>query len=142
MSDLSLFLKKNKTEKEHVFYPATKSLRDAEGKPLLWELRPLTTKESEALRTKHTKVSVAPGKSGKVNQSVDDRFVPALVCAAVVHPDLNDAELQDSYGVMSPEDLILEMIDSPGEWDALAAKVMKLSGMGESLDDEVEEAKN
>jgi len=142
MSDLSLFLKKNKTEKEHVFYPATKSLRDAEGKPLLWELRPLTTGDAEKLRQKHTIEQAIPGKRGVYKQTLDDRYIPALVCEAVVYPDLNDAELQDSYGVMSPEDLLMQMIDEPGEYYAMVEYVQQISGIGGSLDDEVEEAKN
>ena len=45
MSNLSLFLKKNKIQKENTTYPATKSLLDENGNPLLWEIKPLTTRK-------------------------------------------------------------------------------------------------
>ena len=50
MSELSLFLKGNKRQRENVKYAATKSLCDENGKPLEWTLRPLTTKETEDIR--------------------------------------------------------------------------------------------
>lgn len=31
-----------------------------------------------------------------------------MICASVVEPNLNDKDLQNSYGVMTPEDLIRE----------------------------------
>ena len=47
MSNLSLFLKKNKVQKENTFYAATKSLCDEKGNPLKWELKAITTKEND-----------------------------------------------------------------------------------------------
>ena len=49
MSDLSRFLKKNKKLKENVQYAVTKSLTEEKGQPLLWEIRPLTSKETNRL---------------------------------------------------------------------------------------------
>ena len=45
-----------------------------------------------------------------------------MVAASVVYPDLDNAELQDSYGVKRPEELLLEMVDDPGE--SFSAEVM------------------
>ena len=50
MGDLSRFLKKNKKTKDNLKIAATASFLDENGKPLLWEIRPLTTKEDNALR--------------------------------------------------------------------------------------------
>ncbi len=46
MGDLSRFLKKNKKTKENLKIAATTTLTDENGKPLLWEVRPLTTKRT------------------------------------------------------------------------------------------------
>ncbi|MBQ6164834.1 MAG: hypothetical protein IJK23_10215 [Clostridia bacterium] len=142
MSDLSLFLRKNKIGKGHVFYPATKSLCGEDGKPLLWELRPLTTGDAERLRSEHTVAQPIPGRRGAYTQKMDDHYIPALVCAAVVFPDLNDAALQDSYGVVTAEELLVQMLDEPGEYYAFVDYVQKISGFNVPLDDEVEDAKN
>ena len=42
MSTLALFMKGNKKQRTNTFYPATKSLVDKDGKPLMWEIKPIT----------------------------------------------------------------------------------------------------
>ena len=68
MGDLSRFLKKNKIKKENMRIPATQSLVDESGAPLLWEIRPLTTKEDSEIRdtcTSEVQVTESPGCSGR-----------------------------------------------------------------------------
>ena len=143
MGNLSLFLKKNKKIKANTFYPATKSLCDEEGKPLEWEIRALTTKESENIRSACTKEIPVDGKKGLYRPRVDTKlYVAKIMVASVVFPDLYNSELQDSYGVTKPEDLIKEMIDNPAEYDAFAEFVTNYNGLDESFADKVEEAKN
>ena len=143
MSNLSLFLKKNKKVRANTFYAATKSLCDENGKPLEWELKALTTNESEDIRTACTIEVQIPGKMGMYRPKLDTKmFMAKMIAACVVFPDLNNKELQDSYGVMTPEDLLKEMIDNPSEYNAFAEFVQNYNGLGESLEDKVEEAKN
>ena len=75
----------------------------------------------------------------KLNASL---YLRKLIAASVVYPDLYDAELQDSYGVKSPEELICAMADEPGEYCELAAFVQKLNGFDISLEEKAEQAKN
>ena len=65
-----------------------------------------------------------------------------MICACVVEPNLYDKDLQDSYGVMSPDDLLKEMIDDPGEYQEFATFVQNFNGFNTTLEDKVEEAKN
>ena len=82
------------------------------------------------------------GKPNQFRPKVDmDKYQTKLLCAAIVSPDLNDKELQDSYGVMTPEDLIKEMIDNPGEYNDFANFIQNFNGFS-SLEEKVEEAKN
>lgn len=69
-------------------------------------------------------------------------YIRKMIVASVVAPDLYDAELQDSYGVKTPEDLLLEMVDDPGEYNDLAAYVQKIQGFNVSFEEKVDEAKN
>ena len=143
MSSLSYFLKKNKKVKENKYYAATKSLCDDKGNPLEWEVKALTTRESEDIREACTVEVPIKGKPGMFRPKVDtNKYVARLIASCVVFPDLNDKELQDSYGVMTPEDLLKEMIDDPVEYNAFAEFVQNFNGMTESLDEKVEEAKN
>ena len=143
MGNLSLFLKKNKKIRENTRYAATKSLCGEDGKPLKWEIKAVTTKESEDIRVACTTDVPVPGKKGMYRPKVDsDTYVAKLIAAAVVFPDLYNKELQDSYGVKTPEDLLKEMVDDPAEYNAFAEFVQGYSGLEETLADKVEEAKN
>lgn len=136
------FMKKNKAVKENTFYAATSSLCDEDGKPLEWEIKALTTKETEAIREKNTIEIPVKGKPGMYRPQVTKDYVPSLICAAVVSPNLYDAALQDSYGVKTPQELIVEMVDNPGEYTALLQFVQSYSGIKSTMDDEINEAKN
>ena len=143
MGNLSLFLKKNKKVRTNTFYAATKSLCDENGKPLEWEIKALTTKESEDIRTECTTEVPVTGKPGMVRPKVDTKaYIAKLIAACVVFPDLYNKDLQDSYGVKTPEDLLKEMVDDPVEYNALAEFIQNFNGLDESLDEKVEEAKN
>lgn len=143
MSNLSLFLKKNKRVRENAFYAATKSILDETGEPVKWEIRPLTTAEDEALRESCTYDAPIPGKKGQFRTKIDvNAYMNKQMCAAIVFPDLNNAELQDSYEVKTPEDLLKEMVDDPSEYADLRSFIQELSGFDKELTDEVEEAKN
>lgn len=65
-----------------------------------------------------------------------------MICACVVEPNLNNQQLQDSYGVKTPEELIREMIDDPGEYDEFAQFIQNYNGFDETLQDRKDEAKN
>lgn len=142
MSNFSKFMKANKIQKQNVFHAVTKSLMDENGEPLLWELKPLTTKENEAIREACTVDVPVKGKPNMYRPKTDmNKYQTKLMCAAIVSPDLNNAELQNSYGVMSAEDLLKEMVDDPAEYTDLMLFVQQISGF-KTLQDEVEEAKN
>lgn len=142
MSKFSKFMKSNKIQKQNVMHPVTKSLTDEDGNPLLWEIRPITTKENEAIREACTVDVPVKGKPNMYRPKTDvNKYQTKLMCAAIVSPDLNNAELQDSYGVMSAEDLLKEMVDNPAEYTDLMVFIQQLNGF-KILQDEVEEAKN
>ena len=136
-------MKANKAVKENGFYAATKSLCDENGKPLVWEFRHITSKDNENIREDCTKEIPVTGRGNlyrtKINSGL---YVQKMIVASVVTPDLYDKELQDSYGVLTPEELLLAMVDDPGEYSDLAAFVQKFQGFDTSFEDKVEEAKN
>lgn len=142
MSDLTRFLKKNKATRENRQYAATRSLTDENGKPLMWTLRPITTAENESLREECTREVQVTGKPNLFRPKLDTaRYVEKMLVAAVAEPNLYDKDLQDSYGVMTPEALLKEMVDNPGEYNDFAEFVQKMNGFT-TMDDKVAEAKN
>ena len=142
MSDLSRFLKANKIKRENTTFAATKSLVDAKGNPLPWTIRPLTTKENDAIRDECMIEVPVKGKPNMFRPKLDtSKYIGKMICACVVEPNLYDKDLQDSYGVMSPDDLLKEMIDDPGEYQEFATFVQNFNGFDTTLKDKVEEAK-
>ena len=139
----SQFMKGNKIKKENTTFPATKSLVDDKGNPLEWTIKPLNTKENENIRDNCMIEVQVTGKPGMFRPKLDtSKYIAKMICACVVEPNLYDKELQDSYGVMTPEDLIKEMIDDPGEYQAFASFIQDFNGFNTTLNDKIEEAKN
>ncbi len=143
MSNLSRFMKQNKAVKENVKLAVTKDLTDEAGNPLEWELRPLSTKINSDIREQCTTEVQVPGKPGLYRPKVDsNKYLAKLIVASVVYPDLYDKDLQDSYGVMTPEDLVQEMVDNAGEYNSLVAFIQKYNGFDTSINEKVKDAKN
>ena len=142
MSKFIQFMKQNKIQKENTTYPATKSLVNEEGEPLLWIIKPMSTRENDAIRDDCTKEVQVTGKPNlfrpKLNTS---KYVASMICASVLEPNLNDKELQDSYAVMTAEELLKEMVSDPGEYSDFASFVQGFNGFT-TMDDKVEAAKN
>ena len=143
MSNFSRFMKSNKVAKENTTFAATKSLTDENGEPLQWTIKPLTTNENEKIRDDCMVDVPVIGKPNlfrpKLNTS---KYIAKMLCACIVEPNLYDKTLQDSYGVMTPEELLKEMVDDPGEYQAFVSFVQDFNGFNTTLEDKVEEAKN
>ena len=143
MSKFAKFMKENKVAKENEMLPVTKSLCDENGKPLEWEFRHISSKENETIRESCTIEVPVTGKPNMFRPKMKSSlYIQKMIIASVVMPDLYDAELQDSYGVKTPEDLLFAMVDDPGEYNELAAYVQKFQGFNVSFDEKVDEAKN
>ncbi len=143
MSNFNKFMKQNKVKKENTTFPATKSLKDENGEPLLWVIKPVSTKENDIIVDDCTiEVPMKNNPNRFIPKIKQSKYVAKLVCAAVVEPNLNDKALQDSYGVMTPEELVKEMIDDPMEFDEFAKFIQSYNGLQKPLSEKVEEAKN
>jgi hypothetical protein len=141
MSDFAVFMAGNANKNETVKYVASKRFV-AKGKPVEWEIKAIDSDLDEALRKECTKKVPIPGKRGQYNQETDtDKYIGKMCTACTVYPNLNDAELQDSYGVKSADALLKKML-LPGEYTEYKAKVMEINGYDMSMEELVDEAKN
>jgi hypothetical protein len=140
MSDLSAFLAQNAIQDENVKYVASKRFV-IDGKPVEWELQSITSEEDSALRKTCTKKVPLPGKHGYMPETDFEKYMGLLAAKCVVFPNLNAAELQDSYGVMGADAVLKKML-KPGEYQDLLKKVQEINGFDVLMDDLVEEAKN
>lgn len=143
MSKFSKFMKANKIAKENEKYAPTSSLQDENGKPLEWEFKQITSKENEVLRDSCTIEVQVKGKPNLYRPKVNTaEYLAKMIVASTVYPDLYDAELQDSYGVKTPEELLYAMVDNAGEYQDFTVWMQKFQGFTKNLEEKVDEAKN
>lgn len=141
MLDFSAFLAQNKIKSENVKYVASKNFV-SNGEPMEWEIQCIDCDKDEALRKACTKQIKVMGKSNQYRSELDTNAYIAQLCAhSIVFPDLNNKELQDSYGVMGAPALLKKML-TPGEFADLAGKVSEVNGFDTGLGELVDEAKN
>lgn len=139
--DLQSFLKENAVQAEYVDYVVSSRFKDSEGKPIPWKLKILDQKEDEELRRKCTKKAFNPGTKDVTMHLDSDLYGTKLICASVVEPNLNDAQLQQSYGAVGAEDLIRKML-IPGEYSDLVLAIMEANGHDMGMSDKINLVKN
>ena len=143
MSGLSRFMKQNKIVKKNEMHAATESLLDEQGAPLKWEFKHIDSERNDAIKDECTIDVPVTGKPNMYRPKfLTSKYVNKLICESVVMPDLYNAELQDSYGVKTPSDLLYALVDDPGEYQALGVWVQQFQGFTKTLEDKVEDAKN
>ena len=143
MSKFSKFMKQNKVKKENEEYAPTKSMLGSDEKPLRWEFRHMTSKQNDELRDKCSIDVQITGKPNMFRQKLKtSEYLANMVVESTVVPDLYDAELQDSYGVKTPTDLVYAMVDDPGEYAELLEWVQKFNGFDETIENKTDQAKN
>lgn len=143
VTDLHAFLKKNKKEAAEVEYAPTKAFVDEKGHALKWKFKAITSEQFDEITEKCTREIPIPGKRGQYKRNVDANLLNRrMICECTVFPDLQNAELQDSYGVKTPEELLQQLVSNPGEYADLLAFVSRLCGFDTSLEDKVDQAKN
>ena len=141
MSKFAAFMAQNVEKIENHKIVVSKRFKDENGNPLEWEIRAITSDENEELQRKATVQIPVVGQRGAYTRDMDRYKYASLLCAAsVVYPDLNNAELQDSYSVKSPEALLKKML-YPAEIGVLMNEINELSDL-ENISDAVTEAKN
>ncbi|MFR0872548.1 MAG: phage tail assembly chaperone [Oscillospiraceae bacterium] len=106
-----------------------------------WEICRITAAENAGLRKACMRTVPVPGRKGQFTQDFDaNAYLAKVAVRCTVFPNLNDAELQQSYGVMGAEQLITTML-TPAEFEDYSTKVLQINGF-QSGDEMVEEAKN
>ena len=141
MTNFAVFMAGNAMKEDTVEVLVSKRFME-KGNPVPWKVKALDSEKDEAIRKDCTKRVPIPGKRGQFNQETDtDKYIARMCVACTVFPDLNNAELQDSYGVKSADALLKKML-LPGEYTEYKARVMEINGYDMSMDELVEEAKN
>lgn len=141
VNNLTAFLAQNALTIDNIKTVVSKRFVE-NGKPIEWEVRPLTAGEDEDIRKSATRKVPVPGRKGQYQPETDiNLYLARMAAACTVFPNLMDAALQDSYKVKSPEDLLRKMLTS-GEYAEYLQTVQSLNGYDASTEELVDEAKN
>ena len=138
MSSLKAFFAQNVQQNDIIEFVVSDRFKDENGKPIPWKLRALSEAENAEIRRKATSKARVGGRY--VYQFDPEEYVARIVAASVVFPDLKDAELQKSYGVMGEVELLRRMLLA-GEYTKLTRKVQEINGF-EDIQELVDEVKN
>lgn len=128
-------------ENKSVFFPASKRIKDEEGNPVMWELRVLGYDEIKAITKRNTK-NVPNKVTGAAEKRTNaEEAAMEMTLKSIVFPDLNDADLQDSWGVVGAEALLKAMLN-PGEIVDLENAVQSAAGYSTEMDEKITAVKN
>lgn len=140
MSDFSAFFAQNVTAEVTEEVLVSPRFKDKSGKPIPWIIRSMTENENEEIRKASTKR--VKGRNGQYSTEINSaEYLAKLAVSSVTYPQLKDAELQKSYGVMGAEALLQKML-FPGEYATLVQKVQELNGFDTDVNELVDEVKN
>ena len=138
---LSAFMRPNVAEIKNACFAPSPRFVGEDGKPVEWEIRCISADEYARIRSGCIRQVPVIGKKGQYTQQLDTYTFQAKVAAAcTVFPDLTNAELQDSWGVTKPEDLVGTMLIG-GEFDDYITEVFEVNGFKDEPE-LVDEAKN
>lgn len=131
MNDLTPFFKNNEEAEDIIVdYVVSKRYRDNNGKPIPWKIRKITDKEKAQMFIKTIRIPKKRNMYKQVNNL--EKLSHEFVAASIVFPDLNDKELQQSYGVGSSKELLQKML-LIGEYDNLVRFIVKLNSLDGGL---------
>ena len=134
---LNGFFKSNAKSLPDVKVVVSERFTNEDGTPIEWVLHPISTKRVEEITKRNTKTTI---KNGKKESVVNEENLNAeLLEAVVLYPSLNDAELQDSYGVSSANELLSVML-YPGETQVLTNALQEV--MAGTKANDIDELKN
>lgn len=146
MSELELFFKENVAAVETVKYVATERIKNKEGKPVEWELRAVSQTENEEIKKKCV-TTKTDDRGRRFKDFDDDKYAANLLVKSIVYPDLQNRQLQDTWGIRDPSSLLREMLTA-GEFTLLQDQALLVSGFRLPSQDQgvdpdlVEEAEN
>lgn len=139
--NMRAFYRDSVEENKSVFFPASKRIKDEEGNPVMWELRVLGYDEIKAITKRNTK-NVPNKVTGAAEKRTNtEEAAMEMTLKSIVFPDLNDADLQDSWGVVGAEALLKAML-TPGEIVDLENAVQSAAGYSTEMDEKITTVKN
>lgn len=131
MKDISVFFKDKNVKNEIRKVKISDRFKDKDGNVVEFEIQPLNPVLYTKLKDNNTKITIA--KDGNGYPKMDTvAITKELLSKCVIYPNLNDTELQNSYGVMGALDLATELLTTV-EFNTLVEFLWKIHGESKEL---------
>ncbi|WP_097026178.1 phage tail assembly chaperone [Clostridium peptidivorans] len=112
------------------------------GRKRKMKFKPISSTLGDEIRKKCRKVTFTKGQ--KMYETDQDKYISNLIIETTTYPDLKNAELQKSWGVMGAEQLLesMKLKMSDGEYSDWSNVVSEVNGYNRTMEELVDEAKN
>lgn len=142
MSDnLKAFMAESAIQYKEVDYVASERFIDEKNNPIPWKLRILTETELSKLKAQCKKRVTNPKTQQSYIETDLAKLSDLMIENTVIYPNLNNAELQNSYGAIGAIDLAKKML-IPGEYNDLILAVNETNGFNSGMAEKIKRAKN
>ena len=142
MSDnLKAFMAESAIKYKEVDYIASERFIDEKGNPIPWKIKILTATELSKLKAQCKKRVTNPKTQQSYIETDSAKLADLMIENTVIYPNLNNAELQNSYGAIGAIDLAKKML-IPGEYNDLILAVNEENGFESGMEAKIKRAKN
>lgn len=142
MSDnLKAFMAESAIQYKEVDYVASERFIDEKNNPIPWKLRILTETELSKLKAQCKKRVTNPKTQQSYIETDSSKLADLMIENSVIYPNLNNTQLQDSYGAVGAIDLAKKML-IPGEYNDLILAVNEANGFNSGMAEKIKRAKN
>lgn len=140
MSNLQAFFADNVDRDITTEAVISERFKDKDGSLIPFKFKAVDRRVEKEIKKACTKIP--KNKKGMVQPEFDwDTYIEKFVAASITYPNLKDAELQKSWGVMGEIELLRVML-LPGEFTEASNIAQEISGYDKDINELVEEAKN
>lgn len=150
--DLKYFMRS--TETRIVTVPGPDTIKDEDGKVIMFDIRVLPQEEINRINDGYRKRSMATDKkgnpliaNGEVVWKVEKDPAKAsrhIIVEALQYPNLKDPDLMKHFGCVDVTDMPLKVFPSADEYQHVSRIVMEALGLASKVndDDDLDDAKN
>lgn len=139
--NFNAFMAQSAIQYKEVEYVASNRFLDEKGNPISWKIKILSETELDKLKNQ-CKKRIVDEKTRRTTIETDtDKLTDLLVENCVVYPNLNNANLQDSYKAVGAIDLAKKML-MPGEYADLALAINQAMGFKCDMGEKIKYVKN
>lgn len=139
--NLKAFMAESAIQYKEVDYIASERFIDEKNNPIPWKLRILTETELSKLKAQCKKRVTNPKTQQSYIETDSSKLADLMIENSVIYPNLNNAQLQDSYGAVGAIDLAKKML-IPGEYNDLILAVNEANGFNSGMAEKIKRAKN